>query len=380
MPLRIGLVAGEHSGDDLGAGLIHALSKQSSGKISFEGIPGPGMHKAGCRIILPMEDITAGGLTEVLIRLPQLWRARQKIIQHFLKAPPDVFIGIDAPDFNLGLECKLKASGIKTVHYVSPSVWAWRQKRIKKIAKAVDLMLTLLPFEAAFYEAHHIPVQYVGHPLAEQISGNSDKWTAREALGVGKESQVIAVLPGSRNFEVKYLGRLFLDTALWCFARKRDLQFIVPMVSLKLKAQFESIAKTYPVSLPLQIFTGAGASHQAMAAADAVLMASGTATLECMLMNRPMVVAYRLSEMTYRILKKMVKVSFCSLPNLLSNRMLVPEFLQAYATPEHLGRSLLEYLVYPEETNRLITEYQRYANPLRQNASQKAAEKILEIL
>lgn len=378
--LRIGLVAGEHSGDSLGADLMRALCAQYSGALQFEGVPGPKMREAGCRTVLPMEDIAAGGLTEILTRLPQLWSARQKIIHYFLEAPPDIFVGIDSPDFNLGIERKLKKTGIKTVHYVSPSIWAWRQKRIFKIGKAADLVLTLLPFEANCYEKHNIPVHYVGHPLCEQTLEGMDKQAQRRALGLSALSPVIAVLPGSRLFEIKYLGRLFLDTVAWCLARRKDLQFIVPMVSEKLKDAFATLVRDYPMTLPIQITVGHGASHQAMAAADAVLTASGTATLECLLMNRPMVVAYRLSELTYRILKRMVQVSYCALPNLLSGRALVPEFIQAHATPEHLGRSLFEYLTYPEETARLMQKYQTCASALKQNASHEAAKRILEVL
>lgn len=379
MTIRIGLVTGEYSGDILGANLIRALSRQYSGAVHFEGIAGPAMQQAGCRAILPMEAILAGGLTEILRRLPQLWYARQKVIRYFLKNPPDVFIGIDAPDFNLGIEHKLKKSKIKTVHYVSPTVWAWREKRIFKIAKSVDLMLTLFPFEAKYYEAHHIPVHYVGHPLADKISEPMDKQAARQILGLSDTAEIIAVLPGTRSFEIQYLGRLFLDTLAWCLTRKPDLRFIVPMISQTFKKQFECLLQTYPQKLPLEMMIGEGASHSAMAAADVVLMASGTATLESMLMNRPMVVAYRLSPLTYRILIKMVKVSFCAIPNLLANRFLVPEFIQQNATPEHLGRALLEYLAYPEETARLMLEYQKYSALLRQNANENAAKKILEL-
>lgn len=377
-PLRIGIVAGEASGDLLGAGLIQAL-RVLHPNIQIEGIAGPRMIASGCKPLFPMESLAVMGLVEVLGRLPSILRIRKYLYQHFLANPPDVFIGIDAPDFNLTLEQKLKSAGIKTVHYVSPSVWAWRQSRLKKIARAVDLMLTLLPFEERFYVEHHIPVKFVGHPLADTIPLQSDRILARQQFGLKAQDTVVALLPGSRLGEINYLGEAFIRTALKCYAQRPNLIFIAPMINAKRREQFAAITQRIAPQLPLRLLDGE--AQLAMTAADVVLLASGTATLEAMLVKRPMVVAYRLSPITYHIVRKLVNVSRIALPNLLStNQNLVPEFIQKDATPENLSAAVLNYLDHPDLMNQVLTEYTRLHKILQRDASHQAAEAILQLI
>jgi lipid-A-disaccharide synthase len=369
--LCIALVAGEASGDILGSGLMRAL-KARHPDVRFIGVGGPLMEAEGLVSSFPMERLAVMGLVEVLGRLRELLKRRKALVADLIAQRPDVFIGIDAPDFNLDIELKLRRAGIKTVHYVSPSVWAWRQKRVLKIREGCDLMLTLLPFEARFYEEQGVPVRFVGHPLADTIALSADREAARTELGLG-DGPVVALMPGSRGGEVGRLGALFLDTARLLVERVPNLRFVVPCANAARRAQLEQMLAGR--ELPVTLLDGR--SHQALAACDAVLIASGTATLEALLYKRPMVVAYRLSPVTFWILKRMVKSPYVSLPNLLAQRMLVPELLQDAATEQALAQALLPLLA----DGRGQTEhFEQIHHSLRRDASNQAADAVLALV
>lgn len=376
-PLCIALVAGEASGDTLGAGLIRAL-KRSHPAVSFIGIGGPRMLAEGMQSRVPMERLSVMGLVEVLGRLRELLRIRKELVGWLLEQQPDVFIGIDAPDFTLGVERKLRDAGIATVHYVSPSVWAWREKRVLGIQKSTDLMLTLFPFEEEVYRKHQVAVCCVGHTLADEIPLQPDREAARSALGVSADVKLLALMPGSRNGEIRKLGLLFLQTAAWCLAREPQLRFVMPCANPERKLQMQAIIAESGTELPLQLLDGQ--SHQALAACDAVLIASGTATLEAMLFKRPMVVAYRMAGLTFKILKRLVKVGHVSLPNLLARREVVPEFLQDAAVPEKMGPALLQLLAPTSERAETQATFMQLHEMLRRNADETAAEAVLDLL
>ena len=370
--LRVALVAGEASGDILGAGLMQAL-KAKHPQVEFIGVGGPRMEAEGLVSMFPMERLAVMGLVEVLGRLRELLARRKRLMQDLIAAKPDLFIGIDAPDFNLTLELRLRQAGIRTVHYVSPSVWAWRQKRVLKIREACDLMLCLFPFEARFYLEHQVPVRFVGHPLANIIPLQADRAGAREALGLAEDDAVVALLPGSRGGEVARLGALFLDAAERLRALRPGVRFVLPCANAERRAQLEAMLAGR--NLPLLLLDGR--SHDALAACDAVLIASGTATLEALLHKRPMVVAYKVAPLTYRILKRLVKSPYISLPNLLAERMLVPELIQDAATPDALAQALAPLL----EDGAVQTEgFDTIHRALRQDASQQAAAAVLELV
>ncbi len=377
--MYIAIVAGELSGDLLGAGLITAL-KTRYPQARFGGIGGPGMIAQGFQTLVPMERLAVMGLVEVLRHLPELLRIRRQLYRRLLADPPQVFVGIDAPDFNLGLECRLRDRGIPTVHYVSPSVWAWRPWRVRKIARAVDLMLTLLPFEAAFYRDHGVPVRYVGHPLADTIPPRSDARMARRSLNLElpAEATVIALLPGSRMGEVGRLGPVFLETANWLHARRPGLHFLIPAATLRLYEALAALRSEHAPALPLTLVQGQ--SREVMTAADVVLLASGTATLEAMLLKRPMVVAYRVAPVTAWIARRLVTISHFALPNLLAGRELVPEFIQQAATVASLGPAVLCWLDDAIAREGLVAEFEALHTQLRRDASQQAAAAIAELL
>lgn len=369
--LRIALVAGEASGDILGAGLMRALKAQHPA-VEFIGVGGPLMQAEGLSSYFPMERLSVMGLVEVLGRLRELLARRKLLIKTLIEEKPDVFIGIDAPDFTLNIELKLRQAGIKTVHYVSPSVWAWRQKRVLKIREGCDLMLTLLPFEAQFYEEKGVPVRFVGHTLADAIPLQADRAAARAELGL-PDGPLVALMPGSRGGEVGRLGALFFDAAERLQAQKPGIRFVLPCASPQRRAQIETLLEGR--NLPLTLLDGQ--SHLALAACDAVLIASGTATLEALLYKRPMVVAYRLAPLTFWILKRMVKSPYISLPNLLAQRLLVPELLQDDATPEALAKTLLPLIDGGEEQTRGFDDIHR---TLRRDASNQAADAVLTLI
>ena len=334
------MVAGEASGDTLGADLIRAL-KQLFPTARFEGIGGPKMLAEGFVSHHQMERLSVMGFVEPLKRLPELLAIRRDIVQRYKRGQPAAFIGIDSPDFNLGIAKQLHSSGVKTVHYVSPSVWAWRQGRIKGIKRSIDLMLTLLPFEEAFYLEHKVPVAFVGHPLAGQIPRAPNSRVARQSLGLDADKPVVTIMPGSRGGEVAMMGELFLDVASRLRETLPQLQLLIPAANADRHSQLSALIAERP-DLPVTLIEQQ--SLVAMEAADTVLLASGTTALEAMLLQKPMVVSYRLGEWTYRLLKPFIKTPFASIPNLLAGEMLVPEFIQHDATVEKLTAAVIESL------------------------------------
>lgn len=370
-------MAGETSGDLLGANLIRAL-RQLHADISFVGIAGPQMISEGCEAIFPAEKLSLLGLVEVLEHLPEVLGIRKKLVAHFLEDPPDLFIGIDAPDFNLALEGLLKGAGIPTVHYVSPTVWAWRSYRVKRIARSVDLMLTVFPFEAEFYRQHHVPVHFVGHPLADLVPLVGDRLAARRDLDLPANQSLIAILPGSRKSELRYLGRRFLETADWCYRRDDTLRFVAPMASPKMRELFEKELSHFSSELPVTLIDGQ--SRRVMEAADVVLLASGTATLEALLLKRPMVVAYRMAWLTQWMMRRLLKVPHFSLPNLLAGREVVQEFFQNEVDPAKMGPALLTYLQDRDLAHHLQETFAEIHFQLRKDASNEAARAVLNLI
>lgn len=375
-PYKIGVVAGESSGDQLGAGLIKAL-KFYYPDATFVGLGGPKMLAEGFETLFPMDRLSVMGLVEPLKRLPELIHIRKTLFKHFSDNSFDLVVGIDSPDFNLGLEQKLRKKGIKTAHYVSPSVWAWRQGRVKKIARAVDLMLTLLPFEEAFYQQHKVPVVCVGHPLAEELPLQTDTAAARKQLGVIVGSPVLTVMPGSRASEVDKLGRLFLDAAQFCQKKIPELQLIIPAANAERRKQLEEILKDYPL-LPCTLLDGQ--SLTAMAAADVVLLSSGTSALEAMLLKKPMVVSYRLGKLTFALISRMVKVSYVALPNLLADEPLVPELLEDKATVENISEAVLNFFQQPEQVVGLQERFTAIHKSLQYGGSETAAKALVQLI
>jgi lipid-A-disaccharide synthase len=377
--LRVGIVAGESSGDQLGAALIEALRERVPDLQCF-GVAGPKMIAAGCEAWAGAEELAVMGLTEVVRHLPRLLRLRAALIDRFRGARPDVFIGIDAPEFNLGLARRLRASGLTTVQYVSPQVWAWRQGRVRDIGHACDLVLCLLPFETAFYSRHGVRAVFVGHPLADQIPLEPDRQGARAALGLEPAATVIALLPGSRMGEVERLGTDFLRAAAWLAERRPQLQFIAPMATARAREAFER--KQVQVPAAPKVLLLEGRAQQALAACDGAIVASGTATLETLLSRRPMVVAYRLGAVTAFLLRtlRLVKVPYFSQPNLLVGRALVPELLQEQVSGRALGEALLARLCDRDYLRELDEEFRKVHETLRGDAAGHAADAILTLL
>jgi len=334
--VRIGVLAGEASGDMLGGQVLAAL-RQRYPDLLVEGIGGPLMEAQGLRSMAPMERLSVMGFVEPLLRLPELLRIRRQVLAHFSANPPDLFLGIDSPDFNLRLEQQLRARGVTTAHLVSPSVWAWRAGRVRRIKRAVDLMLCLFPFETAIYRQHAVPVQFVGHPLADEIPLHPDRAAARHALGLAPTARVLALLPGSRGGEVRLLAPLFLRTAALLRHSDPDLVLVLPAAS---PARAEQLQRLLAGAATLGVTLVRGRSREVIAASDAVLLASGTATLEAALLRRPMVVAYRMGALSWLLLRQLVQTPYAALPNILAGRALVPELLQGSATPAAMARAL----------------------------------------
>jgi lipid-A-disaccharide synthase len=375
-PLRIGLVAGESSGDTLGAALITAIRSRHP-DARFYGVCGPKMQALGCEVWASADELAVMGLTEVLHHLPRLLRLRRDLVARFQAERPHAFVGIDAPEFNLGLAARLKASGIRTVQYVSPQVWAWRQGRVRTIGRACDLVLCLLPFETDFYARWGVRAVFVGHPLADQIPLDVDRDGARRALGIDASALLVALLPGSRMGEVTKLGSDFIAAAQWFREKRPEAQFIAPMASPKVRAAFERFMSEKGET---GIRLVDGQAQRVLAAATVVLTASGTATLETMLSKRPMVVAYRLGAITAFMLKQLglVKVPYFSQPNLLVGRRLVPEFFQEQVTGEALGAALLHEIDDRAHLDELAREFRQAHESLRRGGAERAAEAILE--
>ncbi|MCC2618177.1 lipid-A-disaccharide synthase [Aestuariibacter halophilus] len=373
-PLRIGIVAGEASGDVLAAGMIRQIKAQYPDAI-IEGIAGPHMQAAGCTSLYDMEALSVMGLVEVLSRLRQLLGIRKGIYQHFIDNPPDVFVGVDAPDFNLTLERKLKEAGIKTVHYVSPTVWAWREKRIHKIARATDLVLSIFPFEKAFYDQHKVPCRFVGHTLADSIPVEVDQGAAREQLGIEPQDKVLALLPGSRGREVDTLLPVFLDTAARIVTHTGQLTVLIPAANEARKQQISDLVAAHSSACSVRILDGQ--AREAMIAADGVLLASGTATLEAMLCKRPMVAAYKLNWLTHKMMQRMYKARFFTLPNLLADRPIIPELLQQDVNPQTLCDHMLPLLLGQQHQD--IDTFIAIHRQLRQHADKQAADAVLEL-
>lgn len=374
-PLRIGIIAGEVSGDILAAGLMSHL-RQLYPDCEFVGIAGPRMQELGIETLFDMEELSVMGLVEVLGRLPRLLHVRRQVIRYFKENPPDIFIGVDAPDFNIGIELQLKQAGIKTIHYVSPSVWAWRQSRIHKIKRATNMVLAFLPFEKAFYDQHNAPCRFVGHTMADAIPLQSSKLPARDLLKLQNDAPVVAVLPGSRGAEVEMLTPPFLQACQLLQQKYPDLQFVVPLVNPRRRAQFEQIKQQIAPELAMMLVDGQ--ARTVMASADVILLASGTATLEAMLVKRPMVVAYKVKPFTFWLGQKLVKIRTFSLPNLLSGRTLVPELIQDDCVPEKLAAAVDTYL--QQDNQALLDEFTHLHQLIRCDADKQAAQAVIDVL
>jgi lipid-A-disaccharide synthase len=378
--LRVGLIAGEPSGDLLGAGLVREIRRYYP-DASFYGIAGPAMLAEGVTSWAPMERLSVMGIVEVLRHLPELLRIRRRVTRGFEGLRPDVVIGIDSPDFTLGVERRLRAAGIRTVHYVSPSVWAWRAGRIDGIGKAAELVLCLLPFEPELYAAHGIRAVFVGHPMADAIPITPDRAASRAALGiVAAEGEVIALLPGSRMGEVERLGAEFAAAAARLAARRPGVRFIAAMASAPIRARFSAQLASVAPGVEVELFDGR--SREVMAAADLVVLASGTATLEAALLKRPMVVAYRVSAFSARLIETLglMKTSYFALPNVLAGEALVPELIQDAATPERIEAAVSALLADGPRQARLRACFAVQHELLRQNADRRAAEAVLALV
>ncbi|MDJ0699786.1 MAG: lipid-A-disaccharide synthase [Woeseiaceae bacterium] len=373
--MRIGLVAGEASGDLLGAGLIREIRRKIPGAV-FEGVAGPAMRGEGCDCWEDADALAVMGLVEPLKHLPRLLRLRRSLAERWTTNPPDAFVGIDAPDFNLGLEIKLRRAGIRTVHYVSPSVWAWRSGRIKKIRKAADTVLCILPFEKDLYDREGIDAVFVGHPKADSAPESVSTHAAREVLGIDA-SDVVAVLPGSRASEVTRLAPIFARAAALLAERRNNLYFVTPIAHPKLKPVIEQALTDAGVRGRFELLDGQ--SLQAMSAADVVLLASGTAVLESALLGKPTVAAYRVAGMTYAIVKALglVKVAHVTLPNLLTEEPLVPEFIQGDATPEAIAGAVAALFDDPQRRAAIAKRFAKLREELALDADRRAADAVM---
>ena len=377
-PIRIGMVAGEPSGDVLAAGMVAELKRQYPDAV-IEGIGGPNMINAGFHSLFDMETLSVMGLVEVLSHLPAILKVKKQLLAHFEQNPPDIFVGIDAPDFNLRVEKALKARGIKTMHYVSPTVWAWREKRIHKIAKAANRVLGLFPFEQQVYDKYNVPYTFVGHTMADAIAIVPDQRASRDALGIDGNAPVLAVLPGSRRGEVDTLLPVFLETIEAIHAKRSDIQFLIPAANEHRLAQIKALlleANNAEERLPIQVTQGT--SRDAMIASDVILLASGTATLEAMLCKRPMVAAYKLAPLTYKIMQRLYKAPFFTLPNLLADEAIIPELLQEEVNAENMSNQLLNF--FESDNSALISRFTDLHHTLKCNADKTAAKAVVEEL
>ena len=375
--VKIGIVAGEASGDLLGSHLIQAL-KQKRSDIEFVGIAGPKMISEGAKSLYPIERLSVRGYLEVIKHLWGLLKLRRELLNHFLNDPPDLFIGIDAPDFNFWLERKLKNKGVKTIHYVSPSIWAWRKNRINKIKKAVNQVLALFPFEPALYKEKGVPVAYVGHPLADMLPIEPDVAGAREILKLDADLLIVAMLPGSRQSEVQQHADLFVQTAKQIYAQQPNAIFLVPLITRETRRIFELAIFNEHEAPPIQLLFGH--AHDAMEAANVVIVASGTATLEAALLKKPMVITYRMSNLSWQLLKRMRLQPYVGLPNILAEKFVVPELLQDDATAEKIAQTALDLVNDKEKLAAIKSEFTDIHYQLKQNTAEKAAIAVLSHL
>jgi lipid-A-disaccharide synthase len=373
--VRLAVLAGEPSGDALGARVLPRLGSQVSTGLVVEGIGGQRMIEAGCQSLYPMETLSVMGLTEPLRRLPQLLAIRRALQRRWRASPPDVFLGIDSPDFNLPLERGLRAQGTPTAHLVSPSVWAWRRGRLRTIARAVDTVLCLFPFEAEVYRQAGIAHEVVGHPLADDLPDESPPEPARDALGLQGRGRVVALLPGSRAGEIRAHGPLFLAVAAGLIRRDPSLCFVLSAANAQCAALLEPMIAASPV--PVRLVHGD--AQTALAACDAALVVSGTATLEAALVKRPMVVAYRTGAITWAVLSRLVQTPHVALPNLLSGRRLVPEFLQGAATAPALIEAVWEQLEDTAAREPLRRAYSDIHHALRRDFPARVAAALLDL-
>ncbi len=374
----IALVAGEASGDLLGSHLIAAI-RELRPDVRFIGIGGPKMQAAGMEVQFPMEKLAVNGYIEVLKHYHEIAGIRRKLRAQLIANPPDLFIGVDAPDFNFGLELALKAHGIPVVHYVSPSIWAWRGERIRKIKRAVNHMLALFPFEPPLYEQAGVPVTYVGHPLADLLPMKPDRAAMREQMRINHAETVFAFLPGSRQGEVRRLAATYIETAKLILKQVPRARFLVPLASRETRTIFENMVwKLEAQELPITLLFGH--AHDAMIAADGVLVASGTATLEAALLKRPMVITYKVPALTYWLMKRKAYLPYVGLPNVLAGKFVVPELLQNDATPENLAQALLNAVNNKQAVADLESLFTGMHAALRQDAARRAAEAILPYL
>ena len=372
------MVAGEASGDLLGSHLMTALRAKLP-NARFYGIGGPKMIGQGFETWFPLEALAVRGLVEVLRHFKEIYGIRKELKRRLLADAPDIFIGIDAPDFNLAIEKALKQQGVPTLHYVSPSIWGWRRRRVHVIGQAVSRILVLFPFEPALYEKENIPVTYVGHPLADLLPLEDIRDEARESLGIPPQQRVFALLPGSRQSELAYLAETFIETVRLIHRSRPDVLFLAPLATDETRRLFETaLHRRQADELPIRLLSGH--AHEAMAASDAVLAASGTATLEAALLKRPMVIAYKLSPLTYYLVRRMCYLPYVVLPNILAGRFVVPEFLQNDATPENLAKALLNFLDDKEACARIGETFREIHLRLRQNTAEKAAGAVLATL
>jgi lipid-A-disaccharide synthase len=383
MSVRIALVAGEASGDQLSAGLIAELRKRYP-DAQFAGIGGDAMRGAGMDTWFDATELAVMGLSEVLRHLPRLLRLRRSLRERMLAWKPDVFIGIDAPDFNLGVEKWLRKRGIRTVHYVSPSVWAWRESRAAKIGQSASRVLCLFPMEPAIYAKHRVDARFVGHPLADEMPVDPDRLGMREQLGIDPERPVLALLPGSRVGEIERLAATFLSAAARVLEEVPNLQIVVPIANAPANLAFRRVLGSHPDISNLQpaLRLMVGNARRLMIASDVVLLASGTATLEAMLAKRPMVVAYKVAQLTYALVKGlgMLKVKNYSLPNVLAGERIVPELMQRDCTPQKLAQATLTMLRDGEAMQRIGPRFRELHLQLRQDASARAADAVAELL
>ena len=376
--MRIGLVAGEASGDVLGAGLIRAIRARYPDAV-FEGVAGPEMVAAGCECWEPSESLAVMGLVEPLAHIPRLLRLRRELARRWKASPPDVFVGIDAPDFNLGLEIKLRKAGIPTAHYVSPSIWAWRAGRVKKVRKAADTVLCILPFEPELYKEHGVNAVFVGHPKAHESPDVVDTAAARSFLGIDAP-EVIAVMPGSRGGEVQRLGGILADAMKAILSTRRDVHFVIPAATPALKELIAHQLMEAEFFMP-KVTVLEGGAQRAMTAADVVLQASGTAVLEAALLRKPTVAVYRVAWLTYFIAVRLglVKLTHYTLPNLLTEEPLVPEFMQKNAQPDAIASAVVELLDNPQRRQFISERFDRLRQELALDADQHAAAAVLEL-